>query len=119
MWSCTFTDYENLWTNGNAVTPRPSWPASPDVDIPISTTPPLNENETDHNAMEFPLWRQFGKEFLIKNNINNWVVCARTQEVWLNGKMVMSVVRSSSAWQARVQMCHRLHNSYLDIADRL
>lgn len=74
MWSYTFTDYENFWSSANAVTPRPNWPLGPNANVSISTTPPLNE--TDYNAMEFPLWRQFGKEILIKSNINNWLVCS-------------------------------------------
>ena len=39
----------------------------------ISTTVPLNE--TDYNAMNFSLWKQLGREVLIKSNINNWLVC--------------------------------------------
>ena len=74
VWSYTFTDYDNFWTQPNAVTPRPKWP-SPfiNVDVPVSTTPPLNE--TDYNAMEFSLWRQFGRQILIKSTINHWIVC--------------------------------------------
>ncbi|KAL9960597.1 hypothetical protein ACROYT_G034076 [Oculina patagonica] len=74
VWSYTFTDYEHFWTHANAVTPRPNWPALPEVNVPVSTTPPLNE--TDSNAMNFSLWKQFGKEILIKSNINNWFVCS-------------------------------------------
>ena len=49
VWSYTFANYENFWAYGNAVTPRPNWPTGPDADVPISTTPPLDE--TDYNAM--------------------------------------------------------------------
>ena len=43
------------------------------MDVPISTTPPLNE--TDYNAMNFSQWKQLGRQVLIKININNWLVC--------------------------------------------
>ena len=57
-----------------SVTPRPDWPANSYVDVPVSTNSPANE--TDYNAMEFSLWKEFGKEFLIKSNINNWLICS-------------------------------------------
>ena len=74
VWSYTFTDYDNFDANSNAVTPRPNWPADANVDVPVSTNSPVNE--TDYNAMEFLLWKEFGKEFLIKSNINNWLICS-------------------------------------------
>ncbi|KAL9960234.1 hypothetical protein ACROYT_G033665 [Oculina patagonica] len=48
-------------------------PDDPAVDVPISTTPPLNE--TDYNALNFSQWKQFGRQVLIKSNINNWLIC--------------------------------------------
>ncbi|KAL9960601.1 hypothetical protein ACROYT_G034082 [Oculina patagonica] len=93
VWSYTFTDYENFLADGNAVTPRPSWPAE-SADVPISTTPPAIE--TDYNAMEFPLWRQFGKEILIKSNINNWVVCSPdtgSLVEWQVGNVICKIVK--------------------------
>ncbi|KAJ7355095.1 hypothetical protein OS493_027884 [Desmophyllum pertusum] len=51
VWSYTFTNYNNFTDNSNAITPRPNWRVKPVVDVPISTTPPLNE--TDYNAMDF------------------------------------------------------------------
>ncbi len=93
MWSYTFTDYEHFSATTNAVTPRPNWPAG-NSDVPISTSPPLNE--TDYNAMEFPLWRQFGKEILIKSNINNWVVCSPdtgSLVEWQNGNVTCKIVK--------------------------
>ena len=45
----------------------------PEVDVPIATTPPLNE--TDYNAMNFSLRKQLGRQVLIKRNIKNWLVC--------------------------------------------
>ncbi len=93
VWSYTFTDYENFLADGNAVTPRPSWPAG-NADIPISTSTPLNE--TDYNAMEFPLWRQIGKEILVKSNINNWVVCSPdtgSLVEWQDGNVICKIVK--------------------------
>ena len=75
VWSYTFTDYDNFPSASNAVCPRPNWPKeSIHIDTPVSTTPPLNE--TDYNAMNFSLWKQFGSHVLIKSNINNWIVCS-------------------------------------------
>ena len=73
VWSYSFTDYNNFIAASNAVTPRPDWPVKPEVNVPVSTTPPLNE--TDFNAMKFSLWKQLGRQVLIKSNINNWLVC--------------------------------------------
>ena len=73
VWSYTFTNYGDFKSGSNAVTPRPNWPADPKVDVPISTTPPLSE--TDYNAIDFSLWKQLGRQVLIKSNINNWLIC--------------------------------------------
>ncbi|XP_078384794.1 uncharacterized protein LOC144667270 [Oculina patagonica] len=73
VWSYTFTDYGHFMANSNAITPRPYWPMYPEVDVPISTTPPLNE--TDYNAVNFLQWKQLGRQVLMKSNINNWLVC--------------------------------------------
>ena len=73
VWSYTFTNYNHFKNNSNAVTPRPNWPVNRELDVPISTTPPLNE--TDYNAIEFSLWKQLGRQVLIKSNINNWLKC--------------------------------------------
>ena len=43
------------------------------MDVLVSTTPP--SHETDYNAVKFSLWKQLGSEFLVKSNVNNWVVC--------------------------------------------
>lgn len=94
VWSYTFTDYENFWTWPNAVTPRPRWPnTASDSDVPVSTTPPLNE--TDYNAMDFSLWKQFGRQILIKSNINNWIVClpnTGSLVEWQGGSVVCNLV---------------------------
>ena len=72
VYSYTFTDYNNFGSGSNAVTPRPNWPAS-GANVPISTSPPLNESS--RGAVDFNLWKEIGKEFLIKSNINDWIVC--------------------------------------------
>ncbi|XP_078342127.1 uncharacterized protein LOC144627970 [Oculina patagonica] len=74
VWSYTFTDYSNFQgMSSNAITPRPNWQVNSVVNVPISTTPPLNE--TDYNAINFSQWKQLGREILIKSNINNWLTC--------------------------------------------
>ena len=74
MWSYTFTNYAQFLSIANALMPQPNWPPGSDVNIPPSTTPP--SHETDYNAVNFPLWKQLGRDFLIKSNINNLVVCS-------------------------------------------
>ena len=73
VWSYTFLNYNHFTSKSNAITPRPNWKVDANVDVPISTTPPLNE--TDYNAINFSLWKQLGRQVLIKSNINNWLVC--------------------------------------------
>ena len=73
VWSYSFTNYSHFTSKSNAITPRPNWPVRPEVDVPISTTPP--SNETDYNAINFSLWKQLGRQVLIKSNVNNWLVC--------------------------------------------
>jgi len=73
VWSYTFLNYNNFNTSSNAITPRPNWQEKLNADVPISTTPPLNE--TDYNAINFSLWKQLGRQVLIKSNINNWLIC--------------------------------------------
>ena len=95
VWTYTFRNYQNFWHLTNAVTPRPNWEvASNDVNVPVSTVTPLDE--TDYNAMEFSLWKQFGREVLIKSNINNWVVCSPgTGNLvnWQDGDMTCKIVK--------------------------
>ena len=73
VWSYTFTDYNKFIIPTNAITPRPNWFIRPLTNVPVSTTPPLNEK--DFNALNFSLWKQIGQQILIKSNINNWLVC--------------------------------------------
>ncbi|XP_078342422.1 uncharacterized protein LOC144628226 isoform X2 [Oculina patagonica] len=94
VWSYTFTNYSHFRAKSNAITPRPNWPVNPEVDVPISTNPPLNE--TDYNAIDFSQWKQLGKQILIKSNINNWVVCdAGTGSLvdWRNGSVNCHIVK--------------------------
>ena len=73
VWSYSFTNYSHFKDDSNAITPTPNWLVKNGVNVPISTISPLNE--TDYNAMNFSLWKQLGRQFLIKSNINNWLVC--------------------------------------------
>jgi hypothetical protein len=72
VYSYTFTNYNSFDSGSNAVTPRPNWPAS-SANVPISTTPPLNESSL--GAVDWNLWKNIGKELMIKSNINHWIVC--------------------------------------------
>ena len=72
VYSYTFTNYSSFSSGSNAVTPRPNWPAN-GADVPISTTPPLSESSL--GAIDWNLWKDIGKEFMVKSNINDWVVC--------------------------------------------
>ena len=73
VWSYSFTNYTHFNDDSNAITPSPNWPAKNEVNVPVSTISPLNE--TDYNAMNFSLWKKLGRQFLIKSNINNWLLC--------------------------------------------
>ena len=72
VYSYTFTNYSSFNSESNAVTPRPNWPASK-ANVPISTTPPLSESST--GAVDWNAWKDIGKEFMVKSNINDWIVC--------------------------------------------
>ena len=72
VYSYTFTNYNSFNSRSNAVTPRPNWPAS-DANVSISTTPPLSESS--RGAVDWNLWNDIGKEFMVKSNINDWIVC--------------------------------------------
>ena len=75
VWSYSFTNYSHFNDSSNAISPRANWPvwSGGPVQVPVSTTPPLNE--TDYNAVNFSLWKKLGRQILIKSNINNWLVC--------------------------------------------
>ena len=73
VYSYTFTNYSSFNSSNNAVTPCPNWPAST-ANVPISTTPPLNESSL--GAVNWTLWKNIsGGEFMVKSNINDWIVC--------------------------------------------
>ena len=94
MWSYTFTNYDTFTDGSNAITPRPNWPVRPEVDVPISTTPPMNE--TDYSAMDFSLWKDIGRQILIKSNINNWLKCnpgTGSLVAWKSGTVKCQIVK--------------------------
>ena len=94
VWSYSFTNNVDFTAHSNAVTPRPNWQVTPEVNVPISTTPPLNE--TNFNAMNFSLWKLLGRQILIKSNINNWLVCRpETGSLvdWQEGEVSCKVVK--------------------------
>ncbi len=74
VWSYGFTNYSNFADDANAVEPIPSsgWTTGT-TNVEISKTIPRNP-ET-HGAMEFTLWAEIGKNFLIRSNINNEYLC--------------------------------------------
>ena len=94
VWSYTFFDYNNFASKSNAITPRPDWKVDANVDVPISTTPPLNE--TDYNAINFSLSKQLGRQVLIKSNINNWLIChpeSGSLVDWQEGNVSCQIVK--------------------------
>ena len=72
VYSYTFTNYNNFNSDSNAVTPRPNWPTSY-ANVPISTTPPLSESS--FGAIDWNVWKDTGQDFMVKSNINDWIVC--------------------------------------------
>ncbi|CAB3995086.1 Hypothetical predicted protein [Paramuricea clavata] len=88
VYSYTFTNYNSFGLSSNAVTPRPNWPAS-GANVPISTTPPFNESS--FGAVDWNLWKNIGKELMIKSNINDWIVCQPN-----GGSMVTKTMGSMS-----------------------
>ena len=72
VYSYTFTNYSSFKSDNNAVTPRPNWP-TPHTNVPISTTPPLNESSL--GALDWNAWTDVGQEFMVKSTVNDWIVC--------------------------------------------
>ena len=72
VYSYTFTNYNSFISKSNAVTPSPNWPANL-AKVPISATPPLNESSL--GAVDWNDWKDIGKDFMVKSNINDWIVC--------------------------------------------
>ncbi|XP_028392894.1 uncharacterized protein LOC114517393 [Dendronephthya gigantea] len=77
VYSYTFTKYHVFASGGNAVTPVPNWPA-PVANVQNSTTPPFGGSFEEHGAIDWNLWKNIGREFMIKSNINDWIVCEPT-----------------------------------------
>ena len=78
VYSYTFTNYNSFSSYSNAVTPRPNWPAS-SANVPISTTPPLNESSL--GAVDWNVWKDIGKDFMVKSNINDCLFANQVAEV--------------------------------------
>ena len=72
VYSYTFTNYSSFGSVNNAVTPRPNWQANY-ATVNTSTTPPLNESTL--GAVIWKYWKNIGQEFMVKSNINDWIVC--------------------------------------------
>jgi hypothetical protein len=70
-----FTNFTFFSSLGNAVTPIPSWPVNvvPSKLAPVSKQVPLDE--WTYAAMDFPMWKRIGNEFLVKSMITNWIAC--------------------------------------------
>ena len=66
-------NYNNFVDGSNCIAPSPSWSFSTKA-ASVSNTIPLSENQT--GALDFPNWIEFGEDFLVKSNINNWVRCS-------------------------------------------
>ena len=105
VYSYTFNDYSNFSSGRNAVTPRPNWPAQ-QANVPISTTPPLNESSL--GAVEWNVWKDIGIEFMVKSNINDWVVCLP------NGG---SIVTNLAIHGNRSIICQNIKNMATNCAD--
>ena len=66
-------NYNNFGSVANYIAPSPSWPYSTQA-TSVSITIPLSEDQT--GALDFPSWREFGEDFLMKSKINNWITCS-------------------------------------------
>ena len=66
-------NYNDFAAGSNYIAPSPSWSYAEKA-ASVSTTIPLSEDQLGSSA--FSNWREFGEDFLIKSNINNWVSCS-------------------------------------------
>ena len=74
VYAYTFTQYGTFMANGNAITPRPSWPfTSGEQSVPVSTTIPTSP--ASRGALDFARWRELGSEILVTSTINHWIAC--------------------------------------------
>ena len=72
---CRYNSPSSFTSGSNYLTPSPNWSYKPNnLDRPISTTPP--SSESDKGSVNFGLWKELGKDILVKNNINNWITCS-------------------------------------------
>lgn len=88
VWVYEFTDFENFQSEGNAVTPRPSWPVA-QADTPVSTTTPTGPEVL--GALDWALWRELGTAFVIKSDLADHVACEPGRG---------SIVHGTSGWVA-------------------
>ena len=75
-----FSNFRYMWprqfnSGHNFLSPSPNWVYQPtNPNYPISTTPPQDENEL--GSMDVEMWKEIGNEVLIKNTVNNWMICS-------------------------------------------
>ena len=55
------------------------------ANVPISTTPPLNESSL--GAVDWNFWTNIGEELMVKSSINHWVVCEQISGSFLTKKV--------------------------------
>lgn len=72
VWVYEFTDFDDFTGNGNAVTPRPSWPVG-QADTPVSTAPPAGPEAL--GALDWSLWRELGTAFVVKSDLADHIAC--------------------------------------------
>ena len=95
-----FTNYNHFGSGSNSASPRPTWPSTDvhDCSSPVSTTPP--PTPTTHGAVDFPLWKKFGRDILVKSNINNLLKCAPatgSMVDWIAGSISCTILDDSVA----------------------
>jgi hypothetical protein len=89
-----FTNYNGFTNNNNAVTPRPDWNVAVGNSTPVSTLTPTSP--TTPGAMPFATWKDFGSEFLVASNIDQWYRCtpgAGSLVTLTNGSITCSVAK--------------------------
>ena len=65
--------------------------------------------------VKFSLWKKLGREFLVKSNINNWVVClseAGSFVEWRQGKIICKFVKRVISTCSKVPPPSHFHISY-------
>ena len=84
VYSYGFTNYSSFTDSSNAVTPIPNWQLDKKPDVKVSTDPPLKEYEG--GALNFTKWKVIGKTFMVKSNINHWLICMPGTGILVNKK---------------------------------